>query len=374
MANKIKYQFYVDDFFDSVETIEEAQKTIKNISSKLAEYGFILRKWKASAEAILSNLRDTEKDTSPSNVFKTLGVQWQPATDSFLFVPAELKTVKEWTKRTILSDISKLFDPLGWLSPCVITTKIFMQKLWLLQVDWDDKLSDRIVTEWLNIRQQFVTSCAVKIPRWLGLKNDADHISTHGFCDAAETAMVGVVFIRIKYNEEQIICKLIAAKTRVAPLKKLTIPRLELNAAVLLTKLMKKVKDALKIGNLQQQAWSDSEIVLHWLASHPSRWKTYIASRTAEIQDSLPSHMWRHVGSLQNPADCASRGMTRDELEKCELWWNGPDFLYKSEYEWPQNKLKIDAQQKKNPNAWSLRCVYQSQTQFLSASHHMSGY
>lgn len=75
---------------------------------------------------------------------------------------------------------------------------------------------------------------------------------------------------------------------------------------------MKKVKDALKIGNLQQQAWSDSEIVLHWLASHPSRWKTYIASRTAEIQDSIPSHMWRHVGSLQNPADCASRGMTRD--------------------------------------------------------------
>lgn len=341
MADKIMYQFYVDDFFDSVNTIEEAQMVIKRVSSKLAEYGFVLRKWKANNESILSALKTDEKDTSPSNVFKTLGVQWHPNTDEFLFLPAEFKEAKKWTKRTILSDISRLFDPLGWLSPCVVVAKMFMQQLWLLQASWDEQLPSSTIEEWLNIRQQFITSCAVKIPRWIGLTNRNQHVSLQGFCDASEKAIASVVFIRIQNDTQHVSCTLLAAKTKVAPLRKTSIPRLELNAAVLLANLMNKVKEALKIPDIQQQAWTDSEIVLHWLASHPSRWKTYVAHRVADIQNSLPSHHWRHVVSAQNPADCASRGMSREEIEQFKLWWHGPEFLSKNESEWPSHKLNI---------------------------------
>lgn len=341
MADKIMYQFYVDDFFDSVNTIEEAQRVIKQVSSKLTEYGFVLRKWKANDESILSSLKTDEKDASPSNVFKTLGVQWHPNTDEFLFLPAEFKEARKWTKRTILSDISRLFDPLGWLSPCVIVAKMFMQKLWLLQAGWDEQLSKNVVEEWLSIRQQFIISCAVKIPRWVGLTNSNQHISLQGFCDASEKAMASVVFIRIQDSTQRVSCMLLAAKTKVAPLRKTSIPRLELNAAVLLAKLMNKVNEALKIPDIQQQAWTDSEIVLHWLASHPSRWKTFVAHRVADVQSLLPSHHWRHIVSAQNPADCASRGMSREEIERFKLWWHGPEFLSNSENEWPIHNPKI---------------------------------
>ncbi|XP_055308905.1 uncharacterized protein LOC129572830, partial [Sitodiplosis mosellana] len=348
LAAKIRFQFYVDDFFDSVDTIDEAKQVIKMMSETLGKYGFLLRKWKANDSTILDELATSEKDSSPSNVFKTLGIQWQPSSDNFLFIPAELKKVKKWTKRTILSEIAKLFDPLGWLSPCVVTAKMFMQDLWLLQVGWDDELPSETIIKWTNIRQQFFSPCTVKVPRWIGLKTDIKGVSLHGFCDASEKGMSSVTFIRVQDQNDKVSCQLIAAKTKIAPLKKLSIPRLELNAAVLLAKLMEKVKGALKIPNLRQQAWSDSEIVLHWIANHPSRWKTYVAGRVVEIQDLLPSHNWRHIPTAQNPADCASRGLTQNELEKFDLWWYGPKFLLKNEQEWPKTNLKGSSLSKLN--------------------------
>lgn len=340
LSEKISYQFYVDDFFDSVSSIEEAKRTIKRMSETMAKYGFLLRKWKANNRAILSELNDSEKDATPSNVFKTLGVQWQPESDQFLFIPADLKTTKEWTKRKILSEISKLFDPLGFLSPCIITAKIFMQQLWLLQVGWDDELPDEVTNKWLSIYDQFVNSCDVKIPRWIGLKNELKHVSLQGFCDASERAVACVVFIRVESTNGAISNQLVAAKTKVAPLRKITLPRLELNAAVLLSELIEKVDDALKIPNIQKLAWSDSMIVLYWIANHPSRWKTYVAHRVASIQRVIVSQSWRHVESAQNPADCASRGLSRDELERFDLWWHGPNFLKKQQEEWPETTVE----------------------------------
>lgn len=344
LSEKIIYQFYVDDFFDSVSSIEEAKRTIKRMSETMAKYGFLLRKWKANNKAILSDLEDSEKDSAPSNVFKTLGVQWQPESDEFLFIPADLKNNKEWTKRKILSEIAKLFDPLGFLSPCIVTAKIFMQQLWLLQVGWDDKLAEETTNKWLSIYHQFVNSCAVKIPRWIGLKNDVKHVSLQGFCDASERAIACVVFIRVEAINGAISTHLVAAKTKVAPLRKITVPRLELNAAVLLSELMERVDSALKIPNSQKLSWSDSMIVLYWLANHPSRWKTYVAHRVASIQKVLGSQQWRHIESALNPADCASRGLSRDELEKFDMWWHGPNFLTKQQSEWPETAVEAPKQ------------------------------
>lgn len=338
LTEKIQNQFYVDDYLDSFASKNEAKETVNQITEIMNQYGMKLRKWKSNNNTLLDTIppKDKEESTDHSSTFKTLGIQWQPATDQFIFLPSPLNNSKCWTKRTILSDISKLFDPLGWLAPCVILAKMFMQNLWRLPITWDDELPKSVVNEWLKIRSQFTTTCSVKIPRWMGLSKDIKHISLQGFSDASEKSCACVVYVRIEHLNETIICNLIAAKTKVAPIKQISLPRLELNAAVLLAKLMDKVKEAIKIPDLQQNAWTDSTIVLSWLADHPNRWKTYIANRVAEIQRIVPSKDWRHVNSKLNAADCASRGITCHELENFNLWWQGPSFLCEKKDKWPE--------------------------------------
>lgn len=275
LAHKIQTQFYVDDHFDSTHEICDAKQAIFKITNILAEYGFNLRKWEANNKAILENLPASEREDGSDELstFKTMGIQWQPSTDQFLFTSAELPdNTKGWTKRSILTDIAKLFDPLGWLSPCLISAKIFMQHLWLLPIEWDSELSDQTIHEWLHIRNQFTTSCSVKIPHWLGLKKDMTHVSVQGFADASERAYACVVYIRIEHFDGSVDCNIIAAKTKIAPIKKVSLPRLELNAAVLLAhQIIIKIKEALNVESIEFNAWTDSTIVLCWLADHPNR-------------------------------------------------------------------------------------------------------
>lgn len=335
LAEKIQTNFYVDDYFDSAETSQEAQIIMHQTTGVLAKYGFSLKKWKSNESDILSKLSDSEKDTSPCNTFKTLGVQWHSESDCFVFVPFNLISKTEWTKRSVLSEVCKLFDPLGWLSPCIILAKIFIQKLWLIQVGWDEQLPPNITEKWEKIRVQFVDSCPIKIPRWIGLSSTVKHASLQGFADASEKAYGCVVYLRLEHEDGTISITQMAAKTRVAPLKKLTIPRLELLAALLLSELTIKIKDTLQITSLSIQVWSDSAITLYWIADHPSRWKTYVANRISEIQAKLPSHHWRHIESALNPADCASRGLEITKLEQFKLWWKGPEFLSSKIDQWP---------------------------------------
>lgn len=136
IAEKIQNNFYVDDYFDSTETIENAKQLIQQMKMVLSDYGFTMRKFKANNKTILEDLTTEEMDVSPCDTFKTLGVQWQSDSDDFVFMPIKLDNKPNWTKRSILSEICKIFDPLGWISPCVILAKIFIQKLWLLQFGW----------------------------------------------------------------------------------------------------------------------------------------------------------------------------------------------------------------------------------------------
>lgn len=216
LAEKIQTNFYVDDYFDSAETSGEARSIIEKITLTLADYGFQLRKWKSNNVNVTMGLRESEMDKSPCNTFKTLGVQWHSESDNFVFVPHNLSTRDDWTKRTVLSEVCKLFDPLGWLSPCIIFAKIFIQKLWLIQLGWDEKLSGEITNEWKNIQIQFTSTCSVKIPRWIGLSSCLKHVSLQGFADASEKAYGCVAYLRIEHENGSISSEILAAKTRVA--------------------------------------------------------------------------------------------------------------------------------------------------------------
>lgn len=177
-----------------------------------------------------------------------MGIRWSPREDSFDF-NVSLDVTSRNTKRQLLSDASRLFDPFGWLSPCIVKIKILFQQLWLHDLTWDDPLPSAIEEEWVSIKNNLQALEQLRIPRWVA--NHKGGMQLIGFSDASESAYAAVVYGRSVDSNGKVHITLIAAKTKVAPIQQVTLPRLELNAAVLLTALVKKISSAL---NHQQTA------------------------------------------------------------------------------------------------------------------------
>lgn len=331
VSELIRKQFYVDDLFGSASSVAKAKTTRDEVTKTLATHGFHLRKWKANDDEILADLDDSEKDgvIDFSTTFKTLGICWQPSCDKFQFKSSTPKQIETWTKRLVLSEIAKLFDPLGWLAPCVAQAKMVMQEIWKLPTphNWDKPLPQHIVQKWKLVYEQLCLPISIQIPRWIGINDEDIRIEVHGFCDASTRAYAAAVYLKVCYGDEQNVVNLVAAKTKLAPIKTITIPRLELCGAVLLTKLLSRCVKALALNKFEMHAWTDSMIVLAWLAACPSRWSTFVSYRVAAIQRELPSENWKHVPTESNPADIASRGALIHELADSSMWWHGPEFL-----------------------------------------------
>jgi hypothetical protein len=269
-------------------------------------------------------------------ITRTLGIQWDPNLDVFVYNVKLEEIDKKWSKRTILSEIARLFDPVGWLAPVIIKAKVLLQQLWLQAMDWDYELSGKLLVEWETYRQDLKQISKVQINRWIGYTSHIAAVELHGFSDASITAYAGAVYLVVEASNGDRCVNLIMAKTKVAPIKTVSLPRLELCAAHLVTRLMKYVKKALKLNtDMREFAWTDSQIVLAWLQEHPVRWTTFVANRVSAIHRTFTPDIWRHVASAENPADCASRGITSEELACHPLWWAGPKWLGKSEIEWP---------------------------------------
>lgn len=235
---------------------------------------------------------------------KTLGIAWQPATDMFIFNPSESKPLEIWTKRKVLSEISKLFDPLGWMAPFVIKAKVLMQRICQHEKcnNWNDELPSDLLGQWIDIFEQMKQPIPVQVPRWIGLSNDMVKVELRCFADASTRAYCSAIYLRVVLMNGQIKCTLVAAKTKVAPQNPLiTIPRLELCAAVLLKRLQKRVLIGLQLENYSVHAWSDSKICFSWLATQPSKWSVFVAHRVSEIQKELPFSQWAFVSTSENP-------------------------------------------------------------------------
>ncbi|XP_070132577.1 uncharacterized protein [Drosophila bipectinata] len=195
----------------------------------------------------------------------------------------------------------------------------------LIYLDWDSELPPNIAEPWLKCRADLDTLRKLQIPRFVLSKEDS--IELHAFSDASTKAYAAAVYCRCRNKDGTYSVSLMAAKTRVAPLKQQSLPRLELCGALLLSRLVRSLKEGLRHMEIQVVAWCDSTIVLSWLSYPPSKMKTFVANRTSEILEPLPRHTWHHVSSKENPADCASRGMTTSQLLEFHLWWNGPPWL-----------------------------------------------
>ncbi|XP_029664102.1 uncharacterized protein LOC115236044 [Formica exsecta] len=239
-----------------------------------------------------------------------------------------------FTKRFVLSLTARLFDSLGWLAPTITRAKILFQSTWLQGVDWDTPLDEASTRLWQEFQADFQRLEKIRIPRFVPLKEMDAALELHGFADASERAYAAVVYARTNIGKERAEIKLVAANTKVAPIKPVTFPRLELCAATLLIRLAAHVRQTFNEEDIPLHLWSDSTVALGWIPGHPSRWKTFVANRVAEIQTTLPEAKWHHLPGSSNPADCASRGVSPGELVSHPLWWQGPPWLREDKASW----------------------------------------
>lgn len=343
----IKNSFYMDDLLVSLNSKTEALEVYREISYILATAGFQLRKWSSNDTNILTEIVKDNDDIDKiieirdNKELKTLGLSWNSNSDTLNY-SINLQNVNATiTKRSVLATISRIFDPLGLVGPATIRAKLFMQRLWQLKIAWDEPLAPELAILWSTFLKDMQQINQISVNRQV-LCNQAESVELHGFCDASERAYGACIYL-VSYNHRgERYSNILCAKSKVAPQKKCTLPRLELLAAVLLAKLVEVIRNTLDIQLSNISFYSDSTIVLAWLQTDPSQLKTFVANRVAKITELSNVNEWKHVPSEHNPADTISRGSSTSEIENSNLWWHGPGFLITNDFNHKINCIDYD--------------------------------
>ncbi|XP_058448777.1 uncharacterized protein LOC131428752 [Malaya genurostris] len=338
--SSLRHDFYVDNLLSGSDNAQSLAATCEQLISMLTSAGLPLRQWSSNCQMVLNTipleLRETQTllDLDHESSVTTLGLRWEPSTDLLSFKTPNWKEYTVLNKRAILSQISSLFDPLGLIGPTISKAKIMLQNLWRLQLDWDTPVAKSFACQWYDFQQNLSALTDLRVSRPV-ISPGYDRVEIHGFSDASEAAYGACIYLRSIQSEGSCTVRLLISKSKVAPIGTQTIPRLELCAAQLLARLLTQVQNSTNvIGTVY--LWTDSSIVLNWIATSPSAWKTFVANRVAEIQE-LTSHVeWNHVPSKDNPADLISRGMDLQELLTNDLWWTGPQWLNSTLAPWPE--------------------------------------
>ncbi|XP_055585525.1 uncharacterized protein LOC129738367 [Uranotaenia lowii] len=353
-AKAIIRRHYVDDYLDSADTPEEAINRAKQVRYVHSQAGFELHSWVSNDKSFIRALGGKEDDErvplqpeDDKTRERVLGIIWCPHEDIFTFSTNLRKDLSPFlnddqrpTKRIALRCVMSLFDPLGFLSPFTIHGKILLQSLWRTGCDWDEKIDDESYTRWSQWRNKLSLIEEVKIPRCY-LQNAPpkayESLQLHVFVDASEQAYGAVAFFRIETDEGPR-CSLVMARTKVAPLKQLSIPRMELMGAVLGTRLLKLVEDSHELKVTRRLLWTDSQNVLSWIRSDQRKYKPFVAFRIGEILQETKIDEWRWVPSKANVADTLTKWGRGPCLDPEGPWFNGPDFLQQPEEMWPTQK------------------------------------
>ncbi|KAK2565611.1 hypothetical protein P5673_010739 [Acropora cervicornis] len=259
------------------------------------------------------------------------------AEENKLELPLSAKTEESpITRRSVLSDSAKIFDPFGFISCVTIVVKIILQKLWEQGTTWEEPRPPHNQRDWLDWRMQLSKICTLRIPRCYAPVNvQIVDRQLSSFSDASERAYCGVVYVRSINKAGGVHISLALDKTRVALLKKVTLSRLELCRAHLLVQLMKHLQGILSIPTCNLHAFTDSTFVLSWIHGSSQRFKTFEANRIGEIQENVPPEERNHIGRKENPANIGSLSILPGKVVHHKLWWNGPDWIKRDPSEWP---------------------------------------
>lgn len=305
-AEILKRHLYVGDLLSAAETVDEIIALRNEVIALLAKGGFTIRQWASNNVRVINDLTTSVLHTNftldGDHSLKTLGITWSTRDDKICYTAHPVEITTRLTKRKVLSEIAKIFDPMGLLGPIIMYAKQILQDIWRCGSQWDESLPQGIHTKWFEFAQQLELLKRTSFDRKLLIENH-HNIQYYGFCDASNTGYGACLYVRSSGKQGQAISRLLCAKSRVAPLKTISIPRLKLCGALLLARLYRETSNALDIVPDTTVFWCDSTIVLHWLKTSPYLLKTYVANQVAEIQELTGANDWRHVRSEDNPTD-----------------------------------------------------------------------
>nr|CAI5836205.1 unnamed protein product [Callosobruchus analis] len=349
VSKVIDEDFYMDDLLTGANSESSLLEIQRGVTNVLAKSCLDLRKWMCSDPELIrrfeinENLEASILNLGEGENNKTLGICWNAVKDTMQYsVRSKVDHCDVFSKRSILSSVFQIFDPLGLIGPVVITGKLIIQELWKLKISWDDAVPPEIKQRWITFERDLECLNNLRIPRRSLITNNT-LIELHGFCDATERAYGACIYIRSFSASVGYSSNIFCAKTRVAPLKLVSLPRLELCGAVLLANLAKRVCSALNINFDRKYYYTDSMVALAWIKGEPTRWKTFVANRVSEIQGLTSSCEWYHIASEDNPADVLSRSLPPSQLENHNLWWHGPKWLTQENSSWKvSSNIKID--------------------------------
>ena len=330
-AQKMLANLYVDNIISGCISESEAISYYNEARSVMSGAHLNLRSWASNSSQLMDQAnRDKVADTN--NPVNVLGLQWNTRSDTLsLASKSSIPSITSLiTKREVLKESSKVFDPLGLLSPVTIQAKCFMQSLWQRNIDWDEPLSEEDQQQWLKIAENIQEARCLQISRQyfpsVGASEQPDTL--HVFADASLRAYGAVAFLCSGKSTS-----FVMAKSRVAPLKPLTLPKLELMGALTAARLCDFIAQALRPLTLRTHLWSDSQITLYWIKGE-KRTDTFVTHRVTEILNLSRSDHWQYCPTQDNPADLLTRGITSSQLMTSTLWKQGPKWL-PSKDSWP---------------------------------------
>ena len=334
----IQRNFYVDDGLCSVNTSDEAIELLSQTRSLCKNGNLHVHKLLSNQTQVLEAFPQEDTNLKPQaniqlldSTERALGMLWALDSDSFTYkyqpVPA-----KKITRRSVLANVASVYDPMGLISPLILPARVMIQNSCKDGLSWDQELDQNMCDKWKIWDFEISKISSLSIPRcihphtFMPVKQEI-----HTFADASEQGYGACSYVRSFDKNNTVHCSLMLGKTRVAPLKKrITIPRLELQAALLAAKQCISLKTELGM-QCDSYLWSDSKIVLGYINNDSKRFQTFVANRVTQINEISSKSQWDYVNTSKNPADIASRGSSTVEYLNNSIWFHGPDFLWKTD-------------------------------------------
>lgn len=343
-----KRNSYMDDYLIALdETEAEARQIINDVYELNSKASFELTGFASNQPSVIADVSHSKESSTSLGIKteseRTLGLIWNHSRDTLGFnvnlrntPPNVLNGTKLPTKRQVTSSAMSIYDPLGYIAPISVIGKALIQDIWRTGIGWDDTILPESVPTWNNFIESIQQLKKLELSRYVPAYNRQGDL--HVFCDASEKVYAAAVyFVSDNPNENEKTSSLVAAKARVAPLKTISIPRLELQSCVLGTRLADTVKKQTDYVIRKCHYWSDSRTVLAWIKADPRTFKSFVAHRLAEIEDATTPTEWRWVPSALNVADDATKGVPSN-FDNKHRWFFGPDFIRQDVEKWPQDK------------------------------------
>jgi len=352
-AEFLKEDFYVDDGLKGESSVEAAVDLLEKARLICAKGNLRLHKIISNNAEVMKSVPESERgnavptnletDHGDSAIERALGLQWCMESDSFCF-KLSLKD-NPLTRRGILSTVASIFDPLGLISPVILAGRQILQSMCKENLSWDHPIPENLRPQWEKWREELQKLKDVKIPRCYHPEGFGSPVSVqlHHFSDASLSGYGRCSYLRLENGDGQVHCTLVTAKARVTPLKVTTVPRLELQAAVLSATAARVLETELSYPNITHHFWTDSKVVLGYIQNEATRFHMYVANRVEQIHQNSQAQQWHYVATAENPADHASRGLSVEELSTSN-WFTGPAFLWKKEIATDNIDIEISPQ------------------------------